>query len=93
MSRSKLIKQLKEKNQTLNQSELENILDTFSENIIKALKNGNNVEIRGFGRWYLRKLKENFNARNPLTNKLIYKPERVKVRFRASKKLNKLINE
>lgn len=93
MSRSKLIKQLKEKNQTLNQSELENILDTFSENIIKALKNGNNVEIRGFGRWYLRKLKENFNARNPLTNELIYKPERIKVRFRASKKLNKLINE
>ena len=93
MSRSKLIKQLKEKNQTLNQSELENILDTFSENIIKALKNGNNVEIRGFGRWYLRKLKENFNARNPLTNELIYKPERTKVRFRASKKLNKLINE
>ena len=93
MSRSKLIKQLKEKNQTLNQSELENILDTFSENIIKALKNGNNVEIRGFGRWYLRKLKENFNARNPLTNELIYKPERIKVRFRASKKLNKLINK
>ena len=41
----------------------------------------------------IKKIKENFNARNPLTNELIYKPERVKVRFRSSKKLNRKINE
>ena len=58
-----------------------------------ALKKGKNVEIRGLGRWYFRKLKENFNARNPSTNELIYKPERTKVRFRPAKKLKKLINE
>ena len=52
-----------------------------------------NVEIRGFGRFFRKKLKENYNARNPKTNELIYKPERVKVRFRASKKLNKMINK
>ena len=52
------------------------------------------VEISGFGRWYCKKLKENFNARNPSNNQLVYKPERVKVRFRPSKKLkNLLINE
>ena len=44
-------------------------------------------------RFLLKKLKKNFNARNPKTNELIYKPERVKVRFKASKKLNKIINE
>ena len=93
MSRTKLIKQLKEKNPELNQSELKIIIDVFSESITKALKKGDIVEIRGLGRWYPKKLKENFNARNPATNELIYKPERVKVRFRASKKLNKLINE
>ena len=38
-------------------------------------------------------LKENFNARNPATNELIYKPERFKVRFKPSKKLNKIVNE
>ncbi len=92
MSRQKLIKQLKEKNPLLNKSELEKIIDIFSENISNALKRGKNVEIRGFGRWYLKKLKENFNARNPATNELIYKPERVKVRFKASKNLNKIIN-
>ena len=93
MSRIKLIKQLKEKNPQLNKSELEVILDTFSKEISKALENGNNVEIRGFGRWYSKKLKENYNARNPATNELLYKPERIKIRFRSSKKLNKIINE
>ena len=38
-------------------------------------------------------MKENYNARNPSTNELIYRPERVRVRFKASKKLNKIINE
>ena len=93
MSRTKLIKQLKEKNPALNKLELKIIIDIFSESISNALKKGNAVEIRGLGRWYSKKLKENFNARNPATNELIYKPERVKIRFRASKKLNKLINE
>ena len=93
MSRTKLIKQLKEKNPSLNQSELKTIIDTFSESISNAIKKGDIVEIRGLGRWYFKRLKENFNARNPATNELIYKPERVKVRFKASKKLNKLINE
>ena len=93
MSRKKLIKQLKEKNLKLNQSQLEIVIDVLSESISNSLKKGDAVEIRGLGRWYCKKLKENFNARNPATNELIYKPERVKVRFRASKKLNKIINE
>ena len=92
MSRKKLIKQLKEKNPKLNRPELETIVNVFSESIGKALKNRNTVEIRGLGRWHLKKLKENFNARNPATNELIYKPERVKVRFKTSKKLKKIIN-
>ncbi len=93
MSRKKLIKQLKEKNPELNQYELESLINIFTENISTALEKGNNVEIRGLGRWYGKKLKENYNARNPRTNELIYKPERVKIRFRASKNLKKIINE
>ena len=93
MSRQKLIKQLKEKNPNLNQQELETVIDVFSETILNSLKEGKNVEIRGFGRWYRKKLKENFNARNPASNELIYKPERIKVRFRSSKSLKKIINK
>tara|TARA_A100001015_G_C15008758_1_gene722002 strand:- start:1199 stop:1480 length:282 start_codon:yes stop_codon:yes gene_type:complete len=93
LSRAKLIKQLKEKNPQLNRSELENVLNIFSESISHKLGTGGIVEIRGLGRWYCKKLKENFNARNPLTNELIYKPERFKIRFKSSKNLNKIINE
>ena len=93
MSRQRLIKQLKDKNPKLNQSELESVIDIFSKSISNTLKDGNTVEIRGLGRWYCKRLKANFNARNPATNQLIYKPERVKVRFKVSKKLNKIINE
>jgi len=93
LSKKKLIKQLKEKNSPLNQSEIEIVINTFSQNISETLKKGNSVEIRGFGRFYTKKLKENFNARNPATNKLMYKPERVKVRFRPAKKLKQIVNK
>ena len=93
MSKVKLIKQLKNKNPKLNNLQINFLVDFFSESIADALTKGKNVEIRGLGRWYCKKLKENFNLRNPATSELIYRPERVKIRFRASKKLNKLINE
>ena len=91
--RKKLIKQLRKKNPSFNQSELEKIIDFFSNDISNALKKGYQVEIREFGRLYCKKLKENFNARNPSTNELIYKPARYKVRFKSSKNLKKIINE
>jgi len=72
LSRKKLIKKLKKKYPKLNNSELETVVNVFSESISNSLKDGNNVEIRGFGRWFCKKLKENFNARNPSTNELIY---------------------
>ena len=93
MSKKELIKQLKRKNPQLKKFELENVINIFYECIITSLKNRNNAEIRGFGSWYCKILKENFNARNPATNELIYKPERVKVRFKPSKKLKKIIND
>ena len=93
MSRKKLINQLKNKNSNLSLVEIKTIIDVFSQSIEKALKKNYSIEIRNFGRWYLKKVKENFNARNPKTNELIYKPERLIIRFKAFKKLNMTINE
>ena len=92
MSKPELINRLKEKNPSINKSDIEEIIETFFENIIKAIKDGKVVEIRSFGKLYLRKIKENFSARNPKTNELIYKPERTRLRFKASSALKKLIN-
>ena len=93
MSLPKLINQLKKKHPKLTRSQISTIIDIFVGSITNALEQKRNVEIRSFGRFYLKMFKENFNARNPNTNELIYKPERVKIRFKASKKLNKIINE
>ena len=93
MSRNKLIKKLKEKNSKLNQAELETVIDVFTNSITDALKSGQECEIRNFGSFRLKKLNASANLRNPKKNELIYRPERVKVKFKASKKLNKLINE
>jgi integration host factor subunit beta len=93
LSRQELIKSLKKKNPKLNQLELESVIDIFCKSIESALKNGQNVEIRGFGTFFIKKIKEKYNARNPRTNELIYVPEKNKIRFRASKKLKNIINE
>ena len=92
MSRLKLIKQLKQKNPELNKSEIETIIDNFCFNLEKALKDGKKVELRGFGMFFIKKIKEKYSARNPKTGELIYVPEKNKVRFKSSKKLKKFIN-
>ena len=93
MSRQELINLLKNKNPDLNKSEIANLIDLFSKSIVNALEDGKNIEIRDFGKFYLKRLKENHNARNPATNEYIYRPERFKIKFKASKKLKKKINE
>ena len=93
MSRPKLIKQLKKRNLKLSQSELETVIDLFSNNIAKALKDGKKVELRGFGTFFVKEIKEKYSARNPKTRELIYIPKKNKVRFKASKILKKKINE
>jgi integration host factor subunit beta len=93
LSRPKIIKQLNKKNPKLSRSEAETVIDMFSSNIVKALKDGRKVELRGFGTFFLKKIKENYSARNPKTGELIYIPEKNKVRFKVSKILKKKINE
>ena len=93
MSRPEIIKLLKKENPELNQSEIESVVDIFTECIQKALGDQQNVEIRGFGTFFVKRIKEKYNARNPKTSELIYVPEKNKVRFRASKKLKELVNE
>ncbi len=93
MSRKRLINQLKEKNSNINVSYLENVVDIFSESISLALMKKKKIEIRGFGTFFIKKIKEKYSARNPKTGELIYVPEKNKVRFKSSKKLIEFINK
>ncbi len=93
MLRSDLIREFQKKNPELNLSEIEFIVETFFKTIEKALKEGGKVELRGFGTFFVKKIKAKFNSRNPKTSQLIYVPEKIKVRFKTSKKLKELIND
>ena len=93
MSRSEIIKKLKEKNPKLSQSDLIEAVEVFSETIKKALIDGKSVELRNFGTFFIKKIKEKHSARNPKTGELIYIPEKNRVRFKASKKLKLFINK
>ena len=93
MSRPELIKLLKTKHSKLNKPQLENIIDTFFQSIARALKEKKTVELRGFGTFFIREIKENYSARNPKTGELIYVPKKNKIRFRISKKFKKFLNQ
>ena len=93
MSRPELIKLLKKKHPKLIKPQLETIIDTFFESIEEALIKKKSIELRGFGSFFIKEIKEKYSARNPKTGELIYVPKKNKVRFRVSKKLKKLINQ
>ena len=69
------------------------VLDFFCESIKDAIFNNKKVELRGFGSFFLKKIKENYSARNPKTGELIYAPEKNRLKFKASKNLKKKIND
>ena len=93
MSRQNLIKSLKKKYPELNKREIEEIIDVFSQTITKGLKQGRKIILKGWGTFFVKRIKAKYNARNPKSKELIYVPEKNKVRFRPSKQLKKFINE
>ena len=93
MSRPELIKQLKIKHPKLNKLQIETILDTFFQSNEDALKEKKSVELRDFGTFFIKEIKEKYSARNPRTGELIYVPKKSKVRFRASKKFKQFLNQ
>ena len=93
MSRQNLVKSLKKKYPELNKKEIEEIIDVFSETIANGLKQGRKIVLKGWGTFFVKRIKAKYNAHNPKSKELIYVPEKNKVRFRPSKQLKKFINK
>ena len=93
MSKPKIIKELKTKNPNIKSEDLEKIFDLFLKEITETLSNKKSIEIRSFGTFFVKEIKEKKQARNPKTGENIYVPKRNKIRFRASKRLKELINK
>jgi DNA-binding protein HU-beta/integration host factor subunit beta len=67
------------------------VMEAFLEALSGAMREGNNIEIRGFGRFKIKKQKARM-ARNPRTNEPVHVPAGYKLVFQASREMKKRIN-
>jgi nucleoid DNA-binding protein len=74
------------------QHEVKIILDSLLNTISNNLKDGNNIELRGFGRFKVKTIKPR-TVRNPMTGEILQLGEQVKPIWEASDKLKSEMNE
>tara|TARA_B100001996_G_scaffold191943_1_gene146902 strand:+ start:1831 stop:2112 length:282 start_codon:yes stop_codon:yes gene_type:complete len=91
MLKSDILKKLELKQKNLSESDVEQIFNIFTKKIISALRDGKNVELRGFGT-LKKKINKAKQVRNPKTNEKIYKKENFKLHFKTGKILHSKIN-
>ena len=91
MTKSELILKITSKNSYLYHKDVFKIIDTLFNCVTKALKDGDRVELRGFGVFSTKTQKARI-SRNPQTNKKINTPEKKTIHFKMSKDLFKILN-
>jgi len=75
----------------LTKVETEAVVDGFIQTVIEALKEGKNIEIRGFGSFKTKKRKGRV-ARNPRTGEQVMVDEHFVPIFKVSKELKSVVN-
>ena len=90
MTKSDIINEVSN-NTGLTKVETEAVLEGVIDSISKALKEGNRVDIRGFGSFIVKERKAR-QARNPSTNKIINLNLRYIPSFKVSKILKESVN-
>jgi len=91
MLKSQILEKLHKINSNLNSEDIETLFDIFIKKISSSLRNGQNIEIRGFGTLSRKINKEKF-VRNPKTNERLFKNQSYKLHFKLGKTLHKKIN-
>tara|TARA_Y100001970_G_C14180765_1_gene829716 strand:+ start:383 stop:679 length:297 start_codon:yes stop_codon:yes gene_type:complete len=91
MLKSEIISKLQIKYNKFSTNDIETILNIFIKKISYSLKNGNNIELRGFGTISKKSNKEKY-VRNPKTNEKIFKEKTYKLHFKIGKTLHNRIN-
>ena len=91
MLKSEILEKLKDKQEHLNENDIELIFNIFTKKIISALNENKNVELRGFGT-LRKKINKEKEVRNPKTNEKIFKKETYKLHFKIGKILHNKIN-
>ena len=89
--KSKLLKQLSENYPNFLKKDLEKFTNIILNEIKRALKRGDRVELRGFGIFSTNTQKARI-SRNPKTGEKVNTPEKKTIHFKMAKELFKKIN-
>ena len=91
MTKSELILKITKNNSFLYQKDVYKIVDTLFGTITKALKDGDRVELRGFGT-FSTKLRNARIGRNPKTGEPVAIPQKKMTFFKMGKSMKERIN-
>ncbi len=92
MTKSELISRIAELNPHLYLRDIEKIVETFFEEITKALANGDRVELRGFGAFSVKERDARI-GRNPRTGEKVEVDAKRLPFFKTGKALRDRLNE
>ena len=91
MLKSQILNKLHSKYKNLELNDIESIFELFIKKLSNSLKDGRNIEIRGFGT-ISRKLNKEKHVRNPKTNEKLFKKKSYKLHFKIGKILHNRVN-
>jgi integration host factor subunit beta len=89
--KSKLLKQLKKSYPNFNLKDLSKLVDIILNEIKRALRRGDRVELRGWGTLSVKTQKSSIR-RNPKTGQKVAVPEKKVISWKMSKDMFKKIN-
>ena len=92
MIKSELVQKIAEKNPHLYHRDLERIVNTVLDEVINALKNGDRVELRGFGA-FSAKERNARTGRNPRTGESVDVVAKRVPFFKTGKELRERLND
>ncbi len=91
MLKSQILEKLHKKHNNLNLEDIDDLFEIFIKKMSNSLRNGQNIEIRGFGT-ISRKINKEKIVRNPKTNEKLFKNKSFKLHFKIGKILHRKIN-
>lgn len=92
MIKSELVQQIADKNPHLYHRDIERIVNTVLDEVINALKDGDRVELRGFGAFSVKERNARI-GRNPRTGAHVAVEDKVVPFFKTGKEMRERLNK
>ena len=92
MIKSELVARIAAQNPHLYQRDIENIVNTILGSVVDAMKNGDRVELRGFGAFSV-KSRPARTGRNPRTGEKVPVSEKFVPFFKTGKEMRERLND